>query len=180
MSPARRRAAQRGVSLIELLVVVVVGGVLAALTLSGFMTGLNSLARADDDSRGQADATIAAQRMSRDLRQARAVVAGSTASAVNLWVDADGDATRSPAESVTWRAVAAGDGTGHVTLERLDGTGARAEVATTLVSDALFGYDSADATAARVVSVRLEYDAITGAYAAPKRLFLDIRLRNAR
>lgn len=179
MSAPRRRVAQRGLSLVELLVCVLVGGVLAAMSLSAFMTGLNSLARADDDARGQAEATVAAQRMARDLRQARAVGAGSTASTLNLWVDADGDDIRGAREAVTWRAVAMAGGTGQLRLERIDGTGARAEVATTLVSDSVFLYDALDVTAARVITVRLQYDAVTGAYASPKRLVFESRLRNA-
>lgn len=178
MSPARG-GRQRGISLIELLVCVAVGGTLAALSLSGFMTGLNALGRTDDDARGQADATIAAQRMSRDLRQARAVEAGSTGSAINLWVDGDGDAVKGPSEAVTWRATPIA-GTGRLRLERVDGTGARAEVMTTLVSSGVFGYGAAGASAARVVTVRLEYDAVEGGYATPKRLVFKSRLRNAR
>jgi prepilin-type N-terminal cleavage/methylation domain-containing protein len=179
MTP-RRRARQRGLTLVELLVTVLVGGVLAAMSLSAFMSGLNTLARADDQARGQAEATVAAQRMARDLRQARAVRTGSGASVLHLWVDLDGDAVMGPAESVTWRAVAVGDGTGHLTLERADGTGERSDVSASLVSGALFTYDTTVPATARVVTVRLEYDAVAGAYAPPKLVVFDARLRNAR
>jgi hypothetical protein len=81
---------------------------------------------------------------------------------------------------VTWRAVAVGDGSGHLRLERSDGTGERVDLIASLVPGAVFGYDTADPTAARVVTVTLRYDAVTGNYASPKRAVFEVRLRNAR
>jgi hypothetical protein len=52
-------------------------------------------------------------------------------------------------------------------------------VARTLSPGAIFVYDTADVTAARVVTVTLRYDAIAGDYASEKRLTFRVRLRNS-
>jgi prepilin-type N-terminal cleavage/methylation domain-containing protein len=167
-----------GFTLIELLVVVAMTVAIGLIAFEGFTSGLGALARTDDDSRGQADITVASERLSRDLRQGRGIAAGSSAGQLTIWIDADADYAASPAELVTWRAVPAPGSPGHFLLERAEGTGAGIPVGNTLVSDVTFAYDAADVTRSRVVTVTLEFDAIVGRYLEPKHVTFEIRLRN--
>lgn len=115
------RAAQRrtspdddGFTLVEVLVAMVLFGVLSTVLL-GFAI---STARVTEGIRARADVTeesrLAVERMSRELRQASSIdrveirgVAGSTTTALTLWVDFDGDGLRDPAatdpEVLTYR-----------------------------------------------------------------------------
>jgi prepilin-type N-terminal cleavage/methylation domain-containing protein len=170
---------QRGFTLIELLLVVVIGGVVAAISVAAFVQGLELLGRTDDSTRGQAEATIASERIARDLREAREVEAGSTASSLHLWVDGDGDGLQTADETITWSASADASSPGNVILTRADAAGGSSQVARTLSSTAIFGYDTTDVAAARVVTVTLGYDAIAGDYASEKRLAFKARLRNS-
>jgi prepilin-type N-terminal cleavage/methylation domain-containing protein len=175
----RSHLPQRGFTLVELMLVVVIGGAAGAIALTAFVQGLDLLGRTDDSARGQAEATVAAERIARDLREARTVEAGSTSSALRLWVDADGDEVQTPVETITWSASADPTSAGNVVLTRADGAGGANQVARALSSTAIFAYDASDVTAARVVTVTLRYDAIAGDYAPEKRLAFKARLRNS-
>lgn len=174
-----RRAGTRGFTLVELLLVVFIGGVIGAISLSAFVSGLGLLSRTDGDTRGQADATIAAERLANDLREARRVEAGSTASSLALWIDTNGDLVQAASETVTWSAVADAASPGSFLLRRTEGAGTPNQVASTLTSSAVFAYSTATVTQARVVTVTLRYDAFTDDAAQEKRLVFQVRLRNA-
>ena len=167
-----------GFTLIELMLVVVMTVVIGLIAFGGFSSGLGALQRTDDDARGQADITIASERLSRDLRQGRGIAAGSSAAQLTIWIDEDADYAASPAELVTWRAVAAPHSPGHFLLERAEGDGTGVPVGNTLVSDVTFAYDAADVTRSRVVTVSLEFDAVVGRYLDEKHVTFEIRLRN--
>jgi prepilin-type N-terminal cleavage/methylation domain-containing protein len=174
----RRSGHDGGFTLIELVLVVAMMAGVGLIAFGGFTSGLGALARSDDDARGQADITIASERLSRDLRQGRGIAAGSSAAQLTIWIDSDADYAASPAELVTWRAVAAPASPGHFLLERAEGTAAGIPVGNTLVSDVTFGYDAADVTRTRIVTVTLEFDAVVDRYLDEKHVSFEIRLRN--
>ena len=173
----RRRRRDGGFTLIELMMVVALMAGVGLIAFTGFTSGMGAVARSDDDVRGQSDITIASERLSRDLRQGRGIAAGSSNAQLTIWIDADADYAASPSELVTWRAVAAPDSPGHFLLERAEGGGAGVPVGNTLVSDVTFGYDAADVTRSRVVTVTLEFDAVVGRYLDEKHVTFEIRLR---
>ena len=174
-----RRRRQDGMTLVELLVVLVVGGVLTTISLSALASGRDTLTRAQDDAQGQADVAGVVQRLSADLRQARRVEPGSAPGMLVLWVDRDGDEVRSAAEAVTWQVMSPPAGRRHFRLARLDGAGRHTDEARTLVSPDVFTFDSADPARVRSVGVDLRYDALPDGHLGEKRVSLRIRLRNA-
>lgn len=175
----RPRGDERGVSLVELLIVTLIIGVIGTITFWAFTSGLNTLARADDDSRGQADATILTERLGRDLRAARGVSAGSNQSQLEIWIDSNADYVQTPVETITWKAVPATGDPGHYVLRRSDGTATGADVGTTLVSDVAFAYDiPSDVERSSTVTVTITFDAIVDAYIKEKRVTFEVRLRN--
>jgi prepilin-type N-terminal cleavage/methylation domain-containing protein len=172
------RAAQKGFTLIELMIVVVLVGVIGAITFMAFTSGQEALGRADDDARGQQDLRITAERLTRDLRAARGVDAGSTGEKLTIWIDTNGDYRRTPAESITWRLMVNPTDSKHFDVQRVDGTGAGLTVGQALVSGIAFSYDSADVTKARIVNVTMTYDAIVDAYLEQKKTTYRVRMRN--
>lgn len=176
-APATRRV-QGGFALIELLVVMVLIGVIATITFMAFTSGQEALGRADDDSRGQQDLRTTAERLSRDLREARGVDAGSTGEKLTIWIDTNGDYRRTPTESITWRLTTNPSDPKHFDVQRLDGTGAGYTVGQALVSGIAFSYDAADVTKARTVTVTMTYDAIVDAYLEKKQTTYRVRMRN--
>lgn len=69
MQLSRYRVDERGFSLVELLVVVLVLGVIGGITLTGLVQGLRTGARADARIEAFTDLQRAAERVSRDLRR---------------------------------------------------------------------------------------------------------------
>jgi prepilin-type N-terminal cleavage/methylation domain-containing protein len=169
---------QRGFTLIELMVVVALAAVIGTITFMAFTSGQEALGRADDDSRGQQDLRITAERLTRDLRAARGVDAGSTGQKLTVWIDTDGDYRRDPIESVTWRLVVNAADPKHFDVQRVDGTGAGVTIGQALVSGIAFSYDAADVTRARTVTVTMTYDAIVDAYLEQKQTTYRVRMRN--
>lgn len=172
------RAAQRGFTLVEMMVVVVLVGVIGTITFMAFTSSQEALGRTDDDSRGQQDLRITAERLTRDLRAARGVDAGSDGSRLTVWIDTNSDYRRSPAESITWSLVTNPDDPKHFDVRRVDGTGTGYTVGQALVSGIAFTYNAADVTKARIVTVTMTYDAIVDAYLEQKQTTYRVRMRN--
>ncbi len=88
-----------GFTLIELLVAMGLFGVLSTVLLSFVLSTANTTDSVDRASTGVAEARLALERMSRELRQARAIEAAEiTADSVSFtfWTDFDGDGVRDP------------------------------------------------------------------------------------
>ena len=171
-----RRHDSRGLTLVELLVVLALLGVVGAVMLSGVVSGL----RATDQVEAEADALdevrVAVERLSRDLRQARLVDPTSTAGTVVIWIDVDSDYRQAGRELLTWE-LEPRDAGGY-DLVRRDGAGGRWVEPLRFATGLAFTYDPAPPDT-REVSITLSYKVQPGPAAATRSVPIEIRLRNA-
>jgi prepilin-type N-terminal cleavage/methylation domain-containing protein len=172
MSPDRIRD-ERGMTVIELLVAMVLLGIVSTLVVAGVQSAVRVLTQADDENRGLQDAKVILDRLSRDIRQARGVVCDAPAPSpgdpvldgsglpvrcpdyVQLWIDDDSDYLEDPDEVVTWELSANEDGV-HFDVWRCRGSlgsdpcdasaiGAERKLqASALIVRTLFNYADAD------------------------------------
>lgn len=176
-----RSAAEEGVSLVELLVVMMFIGVIGAMLLTTFSTTTRAYSQLDDEVRGLSDLQTVVERLGRDLREARGVNADATESELSIWIDGNSDYIQTDDESFTW-TIETGGAPGQYDVVRSDKTGQKQVVGTSLVSAIAFDYPgttSGQRDLARTVRVSMEYDAITGAYASDRTATFELRLRNA-
>lgn len=191
-----RRDREQGLTLVELLVVVLLLAIVGAIVLAAFLTGSRTLGRVDDDVRGQGDQRIVSERLMRDLRQARGVEEPTAAELtadpdtakrkLEIWIDYNANYVRETGEVVTWALSSTPDGEGHYNVIRSTDAGDTETVARALVSGIAFEYrndqvadlQGADVDEASVVVVSMEYDAIVGAFLQKKYTTFDARMRN--
>jgi prepilin-type N-terminal cleavage/methylation domain-containing protein len=185
-----RLRAQGGMTLIELMVAMTLLGVVSSLVVVGVQQAGRVLVHTDDENRGLQDAKVILDRLSRDIRQARGVVCdgaeGDTycKEHLQLWIDDDSDYLNDPEETVTWVLEDNPDGE-HFDVWRIQGvapaTPSKRLQASALIVKTLFFYDvgaSIDPSPARVVSLKMEYDAIVGRGTNIKEAAVSVRLRN--
>jgi hypothetical protein len=137
----------------------------------------------DDEAQGLADVRTVIERLGRDIRTARGVEDGAApnsypaanASQLSLWIDSNSNYRKEGGEIITWKLVDRGSGQFDVVRTPFGGT--TQVVARTLVDAIAFSYD-APAPGTRVVSVRLEYDAVTTGAAGRRVTNFADRLRN--
>ena len=173
---SRRR--QAGFTLVELLIVLVLVGIVGSICLIAFTSGSEALGRTDDDAQGQQDLRIVTERLSRDIRGARGVSAGSGPTTLKIWIDFNADYVQTADETITWQLATNPGDPKHFNVQRMTGTGQNVTIGQALVSGIAFSYDTADPTKARVVTVTMTYDAIVGAYLGQKQTTFRIRMRN--
>lgn len=175
----KRLAGEDGVSLVELLVVMMFVGVIGAMLLTTFSTTTRAYSQLDDEVRGLSDLQTVVERLGRDLREARGVNPTATASQLTIWIDADSDYIQVPAETITWQVRDVVD-SDQFDVVRTDGTGQEQVVGSSLVSAIAFAYPgAATPDLATTVRVSMAYDAVTGAYASSRTATFELRLRNA-
>lgn len=177
---ARRRLESRkgdeGLTLVELLVTMVLLAIVLSMAMVAFKATADVYTATDDDATGLADARKVAERMGRDIRNARGVDAGATASRLVVWIDSNSDYRRQSGESVTWLLQATGDGV-HYDVIRKQGTTVEKIEARSLVSQIAFTYDVA-APDTKVVQTLVTYDSNVGRGASARTLYFAERLRN--
>lgn len=179
MARARRFRGDSGMSLAELLVSMFIISMVSAITMTAVVNVFGSLGKTDNDTQGLTDVRVVQERMSRDLRDARGISAGATASQLQIWIDGNSDYVKTNDEVWTWQVVNAAGSTTHKEVQRVNtGTGAVQVVGHTLVSSALFTYNNATVTLADVVTVDIQYDAIVGKAHKTKHVDFSIKLRN--
>jgi prepilin-type N-terminal cleavage/methylation domain-containing protein len=179
-----------GVTLIELLVTMTLLGVVSSLVVVGVQQAGRVLVHNDDENRGLQDAKVILDRLSRDIRQARGVVCdglyGDTycKEHLQLWIDSDSDYVEDPEEVVTWKLSDNPDGE-HYDVWRIQGVAPAVEIprlqASALIVKTLFYYDvgpNKDPSPARLVSLKMQYDAIVGRGVNIKEAAVSVRLRN--
>jgi prepilin-type N-terminal cleavage/methylation domain-containing protein len=194
---ARRRDA--GVTLIELMVVMLLLSVLGTVILTATQ-GYHRVFRAtDDQSQGLADVRVASERLDRDIRDARSVLCnppGTNAALaaadatcayhLQLWIDYNSDYKLDPSggETVTWwlQPIAGG----HYNVLRQVGTNTAVVEARTVVQQIAFSYDyppgptepGASAAHTTTVNLNMTYDAVSGSGTTTKTVTETARLRN--
>lgn len=175
---ARRagQAVDEGVTLVELLVTMVLLSIVLAIAAAAFQATAKVFTATDDDATGLADARKVAERMGRDIRNARGVDAGATSSQLVVWIDANSDYKRQANESITWMLVASGDDL-HYDVIRKVGTASQVIEARSLVSQIAFTYDLTPPNT-QVVQTLVTYDSIVGRGASARTLYFAERLRN--
>lgn len=189
----RVRRDERGVSIAELLIAMAIFSLIGGVALGGLGSSSRSLGQVDDEVQGLQDLRTVTERVSRDLRQARGIVAtyptgavlegvdvggqvASDATKVTIWIDANSDYKESAAERVTW-TLRAGANPGQYDVVRLDNAGGKSVVGHSLVSNIAFSYDSPPPKT-RVVTVDMTYDAMPFRYATSRHTMFETRLRN--
>ena len=187
-----RRHGERGLTLVELLVTMVLLGVVSAICVAAFLSGSNTVGRVDDDARGQGDQRVMSERLSRDLREARGIdtpAAGvDPKKQLTIWIDGNANYVKDVGEIVTWKLASTADPDGHYDVVRSTNAGNSLIVGRALVSSIAFSYRNAsistsvlpDASAdkANVVVVATKYDAIVGNYLQTRQTSFETRLRN--
>lgn len=187
-----RRQGERGLTLVELLVTMVLFGVVSAICVAAFLSGSETVGRIDDDARGQGDQRIVAQRLSRDLREARGIdtpaVGVDPKGQLTVWIDANANYVKDVGEIVTWKLASTANPDGHYDVARSTNGGKSVIVGRALVSSIAFSYrnDSistsplpdASVDKANVVLVSTKYDAIVNNYLQTRQTTFETRLRN--
>ena len=144
----------------------------------GAVVSSNKLFRTtDDEATGQTDVRTTIERLGQDVRNARSIDPGATASQLVLWIDGNSD-YKTADEVVTWRLVASTEG--HFDVTRLRTARSRgppgwssaswpSATASTARRPALATPLTAQASAVRVVTSDIHYDAAAGRAGAGTR-----------
>jgi prepilin-type N-terminal cleavage/methylation domain-containing protein len=173
-----------GVTLVELLIVMVLMSVIGAITVTAVTNAARSQARISDDAQGLQDVQTVTERLGRDLRQARGVDSTATAYQLTIWIDKNSDFVQTPDETVTWClrstsgcVVGAAAGT-HYNVVRFtaDAPAVQQVVGRTVVDQLAFTYSAAPVQTSTLVSVKMTYDA-TG-FAGKRNVEFRTRMRN--
>lgn len=184
---------ESGMTLVEVLIATALIGVVSALMLAGLRSVSGVLTFADDNNRGLFDAKVVLDRLARDVREGRGVVCDgglaqlddptstdpNCASHLQMWIDDDSDYAKDANEIVTWRLARSVDGE-HFDVIRYQGTAdtqGRTQ-ATSLIVRTMFIYDTPTPSAARAVTLTMQYDALVGRGTELKTATVTSRLRN--
>lgn len=174
---------EAGFTLVELLVTMVIIGVVSLLVVTAMTQAASTFLIAKDESQGLGDAKTVLDQISRDIRESRGVVCDGTGVDPNceahlqLWVDSDSDYAEDSSEVITWELQDSGDGV-HFDVWRLTGDGDAKLVASSLIVQTLFEYDSVDPEEAELVTVTMQYDANVGTGIDVRTATTSARVRN--
>ncbi len=195
----RTEANDKGLTLVELLVTIVLLAILGSLVTGAVIVASRSFVHTNDEQQGLSDAKVVLDRVARDIRESRGVLCdGGLADPedptsadpectahLQLWLDGvcDNlpDYQYQPEEKVDWRLRRIDDI--HFDVVRLQGEGTDCEseqlVATSLIMRALFEYDTPQVPEdASLVTLRMTYDAIAGVGVDARDATTTARLRN--
>jgi hypothetical protein len=162
-----------------MLVTVLLMSIVSGLIMTAMLSTHQTLRHNDDDSQGLLDVKVVAERLGRDLRDARGIDPGADASHLVIWIDANSDYVKQPSEIITWQLrTNAADPTHSDVLRTVQGKTDIVE-ARTLVSNIAFGY-SPSPPDTEVVTTSMQYDANIGTGTATRKITFATRLRNVR
>lgn len=186
----------RGLSLVEVLITMVLLTIVGSLVTRAVIDSHKVVRITEDQTLGLADVRIAAERLSRDVRDARSVLCNPTGTPaalaasdptcirhLQLWIDYNSNYVQEVAETVTWQ-LTAGSGTQFDLARVVDG--ASQVQARTIVTNVAFTYDlqpgatqpAPGAVQTKKVMVNMTYDALTKTGTTNKTVFFTGRLRN--
>lgn len=181
------RRPERGLTLVELLVTIVLMSVVGSLALAAVVRAGKVLVHTEDENKGLQDAKVILERMSRDVRQARGVVCDAAASDptcrfhLQLWVDQNSDYLQQDSEVITWQLQDNPDGE-HFDVYRTVGLGAAASArrqASTLIVKTVFDYEAGKPIEkSQIVKIGMTYDALVGRGTDERKAAMTVRLRN--
>jgi prepilin-type N-terminal cleavage/methylation domain-containing protein len=175
----RARGDDSGVTLVELLVTMMLMSVVSGLILTAMVSTHKTLRHTDDDSQGLLDVKVVAERLGRDLRDARGIDTGADVSHLVIWVDSNSDYVKQPGEIITWQLRAnAADPSHYDVLRTVQGQTDIVE-ARTLVNAIAFSY-SPSPPDTEIVTTSMSYDAVIGTGTTTRTITFATRLRNVR
>jgi prepilin-type N-terminal cleavage/methylation domain-containing protein len=195
---SRLRRDDAGVTLVELSIAMVLVAVIG-MVVSGAVVGAQKIIRSgDDQTRGLEQVRTAAERLARDIRDARGVLCNPTGTDpamaaadptctyhLQVWIDYNSDYVQESNETVTW-VLKTGVTPGHYSLVRTAGGTTQVE-ASAIVKQVAFSYDyppasavaAPGATQTKLVNVNMTYDALYGLGKTSNRtIVFSGRLRN--
>lgn len=178
----------RGVSLVELLVTMILLAVVSTVLVGAVVSTHGLFRKTDHEASGQTDVRTTIERLGRDVRNARSVDAGATASQLVLWIDSDSDYKKQPDEVVTWTLSAGVNG--HFDVARtVDGQTTR--TARLVISQLAFQYQTesggaflappltqAQADSVRLITSDILYASDASRAEAARHTVFTERLRN--
>lgn len=190
----RLRRDDRGLTLAEVLVASAITLVVLALVTSAAISGMRLQSATDAEASGQFDVRTTIERLGRDVRNARSVEAGATASELKMWIDNNRDYSRQDSEITIWKLRQTRVSPPEFEVLRTAGVLSVVERVQSrlVVANAIFCYrrlttdasclptplSAAQAASARIVDSRIEYDAITGTGTGARSTVFSERLRN--
>lgn len=195
--PEPHPSSERGFTLVELLVVIVIMGIVGTMMVAAITQTSKIFVQVEEEGDGLGQAKTVMDRVTRDIREANQVVCDGLTPGdpgcerhLELWIDDDGDYLgpphgEDPGETVTWSIEASADGVHCDVIRTQDGDSAT--IARSLVIDAggcqtFFTYDPpapADPSEATAVTITMTYDPSPGAGVDPKTAATTVNLRNA-
>src|SRR5438067_11371440 len=99
----RRLRHDGGMTLVELMVSMLLMGIVGSLVTAGVVNVVNGLRHTDNENQGLSDVRNVAERIARDVRDARGVYSGATQSQLQIWIDYNSDyRIENSTELVTW------------------------------------------------------------------------------
>jgi prepilin-type N-terminal cleavage/methylation domain-containing protein len=193
------RPGQRGMTLIELMIAVLLTGIILSMFVAAYMVVTRTDRQTSQDAQSLAQLRVATDRIERDLRQARRVYQDSNGSRLHLWVDSDRDNQQDLSERVTFELTTdnglapVATGSAATLRRKTDVVGAAPMIVSTgmqmFPSSPTFAYSPTFTVAAApstawtdttLVSITLAADEAPGPYPGPRTLKTDLRMRNAR
>ena len=192
----RRLRHDGGMTLVELMVSMLLMGIVGSLVTAGVVNVVNGLRHTDNENQGLSDVRNVAERIARDVRDARGVYSGATQSQLQIWIDYNSDyRIENSTELVTWTVPPIAQTGGHYYVYRCVGLtnpascgpGTGVVEARTLITNIAFAYfNGASQTASTTggttttqVQVDVQYDAFLGTSSTVRHEAFQVRLRNA-
>jgi len=194
----RLRAEDEGVTLVELSIAIMLIAVIGSFVAGAVLGAQKIIRTGDDQTRGLEQVRTAAERLARDIRDARGVLCNPTGTDaaiaaadpsctyhLQVWIDYNSDYVQESNETVTWQ-LKAGTAAGHYSLVRTAGGSTMVE-ASAIVKQVAFSYDyppasavsAPGATQTKLVNVNMTYDALYGLGKTSNRtIVFSGRLRN--
>lgn len=176
---SRRRGDDSGVTLVELLVTVMMMSIVGGLIMTAMVSSHQTVRHNDDDSQGLLDVKVVAERLGRDLRDARGIDAGADTSHLVIWIDSNSDYVKQSSEVITWQLAADPHDASHYDVLRTQQGQTDIVEARTLVNNIAFTYAPA-APDTELVTTSMSYDAVLGTGVTTRTITFATRLRNVK